>query len=158
VGISSLVDTWLLLRDIEANGERNRGLFLLKSRGMAHSNQIREFRLTSHGVALAEMYLGAGGVLTGAARAAQEAQERALGQERSQAVERQRRQLERKRQALEAQIAALRADFDANSLEERLLIEEAEALTQNAANSRESMKRIRQRGAAQNKARPTPGG
>jgi circadian clock protein KaiC len=68
VGISSLVDTWLLLQEIEASGERNRGLYVLKSRGMAHSNQIREFRLTSSGIELAEMYLGPGGVLTGPSR------------------------------------------------------------------------------------------
>ena len=73
VGISSLIDTWLLLRDIELSGERNRGLFILKSRGMAHSNQIREFVLTSHGIELREVYLGPAGVLTGSARVVQEA-------------------------------------------------------------------------------------
>src|SRR5581483_10051395 len=58
VDISSLIDTWLLLRDIELNGERNRGLYILKSRGMAHSNQIREFLLTDRGIQLTEVYLG----------------------------------------------------------------------------------------------------
>ena len=43
MGISSLIDTWILLRDIELNGERNRGMYVLKSRGTKHSNQIREF-------------------------------------------------------------------------------------------------------------------
>jgi circadian clock protein KaiC len=71
------MDTWLLLRDIEIGGERNRGLFILKSRGMAHSNQIREFLLTDKGIDLINVYLGPGGVLTGAARSAQEAQEKA---------------------------------------------------------------------------------
>jgi len=151
VGISSLVDTWLLLRDIEANGERNRALFLLKSRGMAHSNQMREFRLTSQGVVLAELYQGEGGVLTGAARAAQEAQEQALVTERRQAVERRQQQLERKRQALEAQIAALRAEFEASSQAELLIIEEAQTRLQSAAESREAIGRLRQRGAAPKK-------
>ncbi len=77
VGISSLIDTWLLLRDIELNGERNRGMYVLKSRGMANSNQIREFILTDHGVKLREVYVGASGVLTGSARIAQEAHENA---------------------------------------------------------------------------------
>ena len=77
VGISSLIDTWLLLRDIELSGERNRGMYVLKSRGMAHSNQIREFILTDHGVELREVYIGASGVLTGSARIAQEAHENA---------------------------------------------------------------------------------
>ncbi len=71
VTISSLIDTWLLLRDIELNGERNRGLYILKSRGMAHSNQIREFLLTENGVQLTEVYLGPEGVLTGSARLSQ---------------------------------------------------------------------------------------
>ncbi len=77
VAISSLIDTWLLLRDIEIGGERNRGLYILKSRGMAHSNQIREFLLTDHGVELRDVYVGPSGVLTGSARLAQEAQEQA---------------------------------------------------------------------------------
>ena len=73
--ISSIVDTWLALRDVEGNGERNHCLHVLKSRGMAHSNQVREFRLTDQGVQLSDVYIGAGQVLTGAARAAQEARE-----------------------------------------------------------------------------------
>ncbi len=76
MGISSLIDTWILLRDIEIGGERNRGIYILKSRGMAHSNQIREFRLTDKGIDLIDVYTGPAGVLTGAARAAQEAKER----------------------------------------------------------------------------------
>ncbi|HSD64701.1 MAG TPA: circadian clock protein KaiC, partial [Ignavibacteriaceae bacterium] len=71
--ISSLIDTWLLLRDIEIGGERNRGLYILKSRGMAHSNQIREFILTDHGIKLLDVCIGAEGVLTGSARLIQEA-------------------------------------------------------------------------------------
>ena len=77
VGISSLIDTWLLLRDIELGGERNRGLYVLKSRGMAHSNQIREFLLTADGVELRDVYVGPEGVLTGSMRLAQEAREQA---------------------------------------------------------------------------------
>src|SRR6185312_1394551 len=76
LSISSLVDAWVLLRNIEVNGERNRLLYVLKSRGMAHSNQIREFLLTPHGVQLRDVYLGPGGVLTGSARVAREAEER----------------------------------------------------------------------------------
>jgi circadian clock protein KaiC len=111
VGISSLIDTWLLLRDIELNGERNRGMYVLKSRGMANSNQIREFILTSHGVELREVYVGASGVLTGSARIAQEALENAEVLTRKQNVERKKREIERRRRALEAQIKALHVDF-----------------------------------------------
>jgi circadian clock protein KaiC len=117
--ISSLIDTWLLLRDIELNGERNRGMYVLKSRGMANSNQIREFVLTNHGVELREVYIGASGVLTGSARIAQEALENAEVLTRKQDIERKKREIERKRKTLEAKIISLYADFDS---------EEAEAL------------------------------
>ena len=117
VGVSSLMDTWLLLRNIETNGERNRGLYVLKSRGTAHSNQIREFILTDHGAQLTDVYTGLAGVLTGTARIAQEARERAELILRQEEIARKRRELESKRQATEAQIAALRASFDAESAE-----------------------------------------
>lgn len=109
--ISSLVDTWLLLVDLENNGERNRGIYILKSRGMAHSNQIREFLITDQGIDLVDVYVGPGGVMTGSARLQQEAQEQAAKLAREQELERRQRELERKRQALEAQITALRAAF-----------------------------------------------
>jgi circadian clock protein KaiC len=112
VGISSLMDTWILLRPIESNGERNRGIWILKSRGMAHSNQIREFLITDHGVDLVDVYLGAGGVLTGTARAAQEAKEKADALLRRQETERRRRNMERRSKALEARMAALRTQFE----------------------------------------------
>jgi len=111
--IPSLIDTWLLLRDIELNGERNRGLYVLKSRGMAHSNQIREFGLSRQGIQLRNVYVGPGGVLTGSARLAQEAQEQAARVLEQQEIEVRQRQLERKSQTLAAQIAALNADFAA---------------------------------------------
>ncbi len=113
VGISSLMDTWILLRDIEIGGERNRGLYVLKSRGMAHSNQIREFIVTDKGIQLLDVYTGPGGVLTGSARLAQEAKEKARALSRQQEIELNRREIERRRQGLESQIAALRARFEA---------------------------------------------
>jgi circadian clock protein KaiC len=117
IAISSLIDTWLLLRNIEIGGERNRGLYILKSRGMAHSNQIREFLLTDHGVELQDVYVGPSGVLTGSARLAQEAHEQATQTTREQEVERRKLVLERKRKAVEAQIAAMRAEFEAQETE-----------------------------------------
>ncbi len=80
IDISSLIDTWLLFRDIELEGERNRGLYILKSRGMKHSNQVREFLLTDHGIELLDVYTGPNGVLTGSARRAQEEKDRGLKQ------------------------------------------------------------------------------
>ncbi len=94
ISISSLIDTWLVLRAIDSGGERNRGLSILKSRGMTHSNQIREYLLTDHGVELRDVYVGASGVLTGSARLTQEAQDQALQMLHKQEIE--RRQLELK--------------------------------------------------------------
>jgi circadian clock protein KaiC len=111
--ISSLVDTWLVLRDLETNGERNRGLHVLKSRGMGHSNQVREFVVTDTGIRLTDVYIGPSGMLTGSARVAQEARERAERVGLNEEVERQQLALDCKRDALEGQIGALRAEFSA---------------------------------------------
>jgi len=116
-GISSLMDTWILIKHFELNGERNRVLYVLKSRGMAHSNQVREFRFTSSGVQLTDVYLGPAGVLTGVARVAQEAHEKAEAMARGQEISRLERELGRKRQILEARIQSLRAAFEAQEEE-----------------------------------------
>ena len=112
VEISSIVDTWLFMRDIELDGERNRALYVLKSRGMAHSNQLREFLLTPQGIDLLDVYVGPEGVLTGSSRLSQEAREQAAALARQQDGERTERERARKRQALEARIAALRKEFE----------------------------------------------
>jgi circadian clock protein KaiC len=143
--ISSLIDTWLLLRDIELNGERNRGLYILKSRGMAHSNQIQEFMLTNRGVGLIDIYTGSGDVLTGSARAAQDIKEKASELTRRQEVDRRLREQERKREALEANIAALRAVFDAESEELHMLVEEERQRQAVLAEDRLDMGRLRKR-------------
>jgi circadian clock protein KaiC len=129
MGISSLMDTWVLLRDIELGGERNRGLYVLKSRGMPHSNQIREFRITPRGLELLDVYVGPEGVLTGSARLAQESRERADTLVRQQEVEAKGLELARKREALEARITALRAEFEAEAdrLRRDIQIDEARA-------------------------------
>ena len=124
VAISSLVDTWLLLATLDSNGERNRGLWVLKSRGMGHSNQIREFLLTDRGVELVDVYAGPSGVLTGSARITQEAQERAAVVAQEQELSRKERTLERLRASFEAELAALRAKFDAEQAELAIGIEE----------------------------------
>jgi len=127
VAISSLIDTWMLLRDIELNGERNRGLYILKSRGMAHSNQIREFLLTERGIQLTEVYLGPEGVLTGSARLSQEAKEQAMAEDRRLEAERKRENLARRQQSLEAQIAVLQLQFqtDKEEMERDIASEQA---------------------------------
>jgi circadian clock protein KaiC len=110
--MASLVDTWLLLKTLEGNGELNRTLYVRKSRGMAHSNQIREFLLTSHGIELADVYVGPQGVLTGSARQAQEAKELSDGTARQEILEERRVSLERRRESVQAQTAALWREFE----------------------------------------------
>jgi circadian clock protein KaiC len=110
--IASLVDTWLLVKTMEGNGELNRILHVRKSRGMAHSNQIREFLLTSQGIELADVYVGPQGVLTGSARQAQEAKERSDGKVRQEDLEQRRVDLERRRESVEAQTGALWREFE----------------------------------------------
>lgn len=117
-GVSSLVDAWLLVRDIESNGERNRGLYIMKSRGMSHSNQVREFTITDQGLNLVDVYLGPEGVLTGSAREAQKLKEKTGVALRDFAVSRKDKEILRKRMMLESKIASLQAEFE--SAEEEL--------------------------------------
>lgn len=124
MGVSSLMDTWLELRTIESNGERNRVLFVLKSRGMEHSNQVREFRLTKQGIELVDVYLGEGNVLTGSARAVQEAKEKAATVMRQQEFERKQRELERKKAIAQSQIMVLQAQLQTEEEELNLMIEQ----------------------------------
>ncbi|MCW3095138.1 MAG: circadian clock kinase KaiC [Chthonomonadaceae bacterium] len=141
--VSSVMDTWLLLRDIETGGERNRGLYILKSRGMAHSNQVREFVLTSHGIELLDVYLGPDGVLTGSARIAREAAERIEQGIRQQSIERKHLLALRKRKALEAQIALLQVQIDAEDEEFRADISAEELREQRQEQGRAQMARSR---------------
>jgi len=122
--MSSLMDAWLLLQDFEGNGERNRVFYVLKARGMAHSNQIREFLISSRGIDIVDAYIGASGVLTGSARAAQHALEKAGLLSGQQDAARLKREVERKRTALERQIAGLRADYETEALELRRIAEQ----------------------------------
>ncbi|MDP2039062.1 MAG: circadian clock protein KaiC [Ignavibacteria bacterium] len=144
MSISSLIDTWLLLRDIEIGGERNRGLYILKSRGMAHSNQIREFKLTDNGIELLDVYVGSEGVLTGSARLSQEAKNDAEQILRNQEIEREQNGLELKRAALEANIIVLRSEFKEDESETMKIIEmekaKAEMFTQDKIKMAESRK------------------
>jgi len=143
LGISSLIDTWLLARDIESSGERNRGLYVLKSRGMRHSNQIREFILSSQGIKLIDVYLGPSGMLTGSARTALEAEERDAATRMSDERELKVAQLERKRKAMEAQIAAIRAEFEADALEIRKAVDVEAGREQNLLDNRAEMAKSR---------------
>jgi circadian clock protein KaiC len=154
IGISSLIDTWILLRDIELGGERNRGLYVLKSRGMSHSNQIREFLITSEGIDLQEVYVGPEGVLTGSMRAAQEAREKAAESTRQQEAARKQRELEMRRAALKAQMEALRTEFEAVEDETRIAKQQDEALRRILGEERAAA--ARRRGADTTKGKRPP--
>ncbi|HJQ25833.1 MAG TPA: circadian clock protein KaiC [Blastocatellia bacterium] len=143
IGVSSLMDTWLLLRNVEFNGERNRTLFVLKSRGMEHSNQVREFILSDNGVDLVDVYLGSERVLTGTARVVQEAQERAAADLRRQDHQRRLRQLANKRKALEAQVAALQAEAEAETEEVNFAIAQEALAADTLARNSQAMARLR---------------
>lgn len=142
--ISSLIDTWLVLLAIESDGERNRALSILKSRGMAHSNQTREFLLTDQGLQLCDVYVGPGGVLTGSARQAREAEERAAQLRRRLDIERRQRELARRRSLMEAQVAALHLEFEAQEADTLALIARLEAEEAQLAQERVEMASNRQ--------------
>ena len=116
VHISSLVDTWILVREIESDGERNRGLYILKSRGMAHSNQVREFRLTDQGIKLIDVYLGTEGILVGTAREARMIRAEAEARERAYEAQQRQRRVAQRRAAVRAQIDALNAELEAEEV------------------------------------------
>ena len=143
VGVSSLMDTWLLLNCLELGGERNRVLYLLKSRGMAHSNQVREFLLTDQGVDLVDVYLGPEGVLTGSARASQEAREQNETLGRHQEIERRQQQIERKRSVLGAQIEAMKAEFAAEEGELQKILAQKELVENSLIRDQADMARLR---------------
>jgi circadian clock protein KaiC len=143
VEISSIVDTWLFVRDIELGGERNRALYVLKSRGMSHSNQLREFLLTDHGVDLLDVYVGPEGVLTGSSRLSQEAREKSAMLERQQETERQQRDRARKREALEARILALRKEFEVEEEEAAMAGAEEASMEEFITATRDAMARSR---------------
>jgi circadian clock protein KaiC len=125
-GVSSLVDAWLLIRDIESNGERNRGLYIMKSRGMKHSNQIREFVMTDHGLDLVDVFLSEDGVLTGSAREARVLLEQTGEIIHAQAVGRKDRELIRKRRILESKIEGLKSEYESAEEElNKVYVEEA---------------------------------
>jgi len=143
LAVSSLMDTWLLLQSIEVGGERNRRLYVLKSRGMGHSNQIREFVLTNHGLQLPDVYLGPEGALTGSARLSQEVREKATDTARRQALESRRRELRRNRQIFEARMALLHAEFEAEEEKIQQSISESELLREKLSQERTLMVRSR---------------
>jgi circadian clock protein KaiC len=141
--ISSLVDTWLLVRDIESNGERNRGMYVMKSRGMKHSNQVREFVISDNGLELIDVYVGPDGILTGTAREAQMIQEETGEAIHNYALSRKDREIMRKRKVLESKIASLHSEFESVEEELNKVYEEEELRKQILNKNRETVQAIR---------------
>jgi circadian clock protein KaiC len=144
MSMSSLMDSWLLLQDLEGNGERNRTLYVLKARGMAHSNQIREFLISDRGIDLVDAYIGPSGVLTGSARAAQNSLEKAAILASQQEAARRKRELERKREAIERQISGLRSDYESETMELRRVDEQVGTRALTLTTERAASGRLRQ--------------
>ena len=117
IGVSSLMDTWIDLKSVVNNGERNRTIDIIKTRGQYHSNQVREFKLTNEGIKLIDVYLGPAGMLTGSARVSQISKEKAEKLVHEEEIERKQRELEQKRQTIEAQITELKTQFEAEKIE-----------------------------------------
>jgi circadian clock protein KaiC len=143
VGVSSLMDCWILLKTLENNGERNRGIYVLKARGMKHSNQIREFIITSKGINVIDAYTGSTGVLTGTARVAQEALDKASQISRNQQIERKHRELKRKQVMLDSEIALLKAKFEAEEDELKKAIQQETAGEEALVRERQNMAKLR---------------
>jgi circadian clock protein KaiC len=139
VGVSSLMDTWLLLSMVHSASERNRVLYLLKSRGMAHSNQMREFVLSDRGIDLTDVYVGPGTVLTGSARQAEETREVAETEARQEQMARLRRAIGRKKQSTAAQVAVLQAGLEAELEELNQNLAQQNRLVDNARRDRQAM-------------------
>jgi circadian clock protein KaiC len=142
--MSSLMDAWVLLQDFEGNGERNRVLYVLKARGMPHSNQVREFLISNRGIDVVDAYIGASGVLTGSARAAQGALEKAAVLASQQEAAQLKREVERKRASLERQINGLRSEYETEAAELRRIAEQVGTQTRLLTTERIEFGRLRQ--------------
>jgi circadian clock protein KaiC len=154
-GVSSLVDSWLLVRDIEYNGERNRGLYVMKARGMKHSNQVREFVISDEGLNLIDVYLGPEGVLTGSARKQQMLLEQTGQAIHTQSIGRKDREIARKRKVLESKIASLNSEYESVEEELNKVYLEEELKKQILEKNREEITKIRRGEIASSK--PTGG-
>lgn len=152
-GVSSLVDAWLTVKDIEHNGERNRGIYVMKSRGMKHSNQVREFVITDTGIDLIDVYLGPEGILTGSAREAQILLQETGQVLHSNALDRKDRELLRKRKMLEATIDSLKTEFESTEEELNKVFMEEEIKKEMVEAARQKMMDIR-RGTLNNNNNP----
>jgi circadian clock protein KaiC len=142
-GLSSLMDAWILLLNREVNGEFNRELYLLKARGLSHSNQVREFIMSDKGITLVPPYLGENGALTGSARKNEEAKSRRTELQRRADVSRAQQRIQQKRRRAKAQMEALQAELDADEIELNAMTQEEDDYLRQAATDKSDMERSR---------------
>jgi circadian clock protein KaiC len=147
-GLSSLMDAWILLLNREVNGEFNRELYLLKARGTAHSNQVREFVMSDHGISLLAPHLGEDGALTGSARRYAEAKSQREELKRRNDFDRLQEKLAHRRRRTQAQIDALQAELEADELELRSIGDHESALRLQAQSDEAQMAAARAGGAS----------
>ncbi len=141
--VSSLIDTWILLRNLEQNGERNRTIYILKSRGMSHSNQVREFVMTDNGIQLEDVYIGPGQVLTGSARKLQEERDIREAEAFDQEIERKRRELDRLRVELQARVVSLEDELRTQEEDFELMAHRREEREKAESERKEALSRLR---------------
>jgi len=141
--VSTLADTWISLGYAIRAGERNRSLSIVKSRGTAHSNQVRELLLSDDGIDLAEVYQFGSEVLMGTARVQKEAEEATASRRHS--TERQQRQQELRRELEQAQQRLQTAESEAKRIEEQLQVEEQAQATYESESSQQYEQIRRQR-------------
>lgn len=144
IGLSSAFDTWIHLINVQGNQERNRTMVIVKSRGMAHSNQVREFVMTDKGVELVDIYASPAGAFMGTARLAQMAADEAANTARHEGISARERQLEEKRHALEARISAMRAEFEAEAKEVEIELSQEKARDRIFASEKKELSEHRQ--------------
>ena len=143
IGVSSLMDTWIDLKALETDGERNRTIDIIKTRGMFHSNQVREFKITNNGIKIIDLYLGPSGMLTGSARISQISNEKAEKLKRQQEIERKQRNLEQKRQTMNAKITELESNFEIEKEELDTVINQEKLKEESYEKERDIMAKIR---------------
>jgi circadian clock protein KaiC len=140
------MDTWINLEAVETNGERNRTIDIIKARGIAHSNQLREFLLTDNGIELKDVYLGPAGMLTGSARVSQIALEKAQELTRQQEIKQKQNEIKRKRELMEAQIAEIKSNFETEEEELERTIKQGKLKEELLEKGRGEMAKMRKRG------------
>lgn len=141
--ISTLADTWIHLNYLVQAGERNRAMSIVKSRGTAHSNQVRELILSDTGVTLTDAYTAGGEVLMGTLRWQKERAERMAHDERVVAAKLEHLRLDAEEAELRARLHALGVELDAKLGEKELLARTSERLEMKSTRDRSRMRELR---------------